>query len=257
MRQVTVHGHFGEWFQGRIGASGPVALVTLVCTPLVVTAPSKDEFPFTADQLAGFARAIGVKALPGARRNFPLGIGAGGSTATLVAAARSAGFAGPPDRLARACLAVEGATDPLMYDAPDSLLWASRSGEVLRRMPPPPRAAILGGLWGAPVRTDAKDVAFEDVSDLARDWAAATEAGDLPRVAAIASESARRCIARRGPDDPMNDLARDLGALGTVRAHTGSARGLVFAPGQIPPRAAAAMNEAGLEDILGFETGGT
>ena len=95
------------------------------------------------------------------------------------------------------------------------------------------------------------------MSDLADEWAAATEARDLPRVAALASDSARRCTARRGPSDPMADLARDLGALGMVRAHTGSARGLVFAPGTIPPHGPAALQEAGLKTILSFETGRT
>ncbi|MGK7654241.1 hypothetical protein ACSQ76_18085 [Roseovarius sp. B08] len=255
MNNVTVFGHFGEWIQGRLGPSGPVALITLACSPLRVTAPSGEALPFTADQLARFAAALGLDTLPGASRNFALGIGAGGSTATLVATARAAGYDGTPERLARACIAVEGATDPLMFDTPDQHLWASRSGKVLRTMPAPPRAAILGGLWGAPVCTDAQDQAFDDVSDLAEEWAAATEARDLPRVAALASDSARRCTARRGPPDPMADLARDLGALGMVRAHTGSARGLIFAPETIPPHGASALQEAGLEAILSFETG--
>ncbi|QFT91755.1 hypothetical protein FIU86_02805 [Roseovarius sp. THAF9] len=255
MTHVTVCGHFGEWIQGRLGPSGPVALVTLTCSAMRVTAPSEEALPFTADQLVRFARDLGMDAVPGARRNFALGIGAGGSTATLVAAARAAGYDGTPERLAKACIAIEGATDPLMFDTADQHLWASRSGEVLRTMPVPPRAAILGGLWGAPVCTDAGDNAFDDVSDLTGAWAAATEARDLPRVAALASESARRCTARRGPRDPMADLARDLGALGTVRAHTGSARGLIFAPGTIPPHGPSALQEAGLETILSFETG--
>lgn len=255
MKHVTVSGHFGEWIQGRYGPSGPVALITLACSPLRVTAPSEHALPFTADQLARFARDLGLDALPGATRNFALGIGAGGSTATLVAAARAAGYDGTPERLARACIAIEGATDPLMFDTPDQHLWASRSGEVLRKMPAPPRAAILGGLWGAPLFTDAQDDAFDDVSELADDWADATEARDLPRAAAIASDSARRCTARRGPCDPMADLARDLGALGMVRAHTGSARGLIFAPGAIPSHGVAALREAGLETVFSFETG--
>lgn len=255
MTHVTVCGHFGEWIQGRLGPSGPVALITLACSAMRVTAPSEDALPFTTDQLKRFAADLELDAVTGATRNFALGIGAGGSTATLVAAARAAGYDGTPERLAKACIAIEGATDPLMFDAPDQHLWASRSGKVIRPMPAPPRAAILGGLWGAPQCTDARDDDFDEVTDLAEAWADAAAARDLPRVAALASESARRCTARRGPRDPMADLARDLSALGMVRAHTGSARGLIFAPGTIPPHGPSALQEAGLETILSFETG--
>jgi hypothetical protein len=54
----------------------------------------------------------------------------------------------------------------------------------------------------------------------------------------------------------MPDLARDLGALGYARAHTGPARALIFAPGKVPNGAGAALKEAGLRDVLHFRTGG-
>lgn len=282
MRPVTVKCHFGEWWQGRIGPDGPdgpVALVTLVCPVLQVIAPGDDPLPFGDDQLAHFFRQLGLgparvggaapvapgsppedifgkRTLQGVSRNFPLGVGAGGSTATLVALALAAGYDGPPETLARACVAVEGASDPLMFPAPDRLIWASRRGQVLRDLAAPPRAEVLGGLWGAPLRTEAEDADFDDVTDLATDWMLATERGDLASLAAIASESARLCTARRGPGDPMADLARDLNALGVIRAHTGSARGLVFAPGEVPAQGAAALQEAGLTEVLRFGTGG-
>ncbi len=87
------------------------------------------------------------------------------------------------------------------------------------------------------------------------DWAAATEAGDLSCVDAFASDSARRRTARPGPCDPMADLARDLGASAMARAHTNSARGLIFAPGTNPQCGPSALQEAGLKTILSFETG--
>ncbi|MGC8201806.1 hypothetical protein ACP2AV_03775 [Aliiroseovarius sp. PTFE2010] len=257
MNCATVTAHFGEWVQGRLGPNGPVVLVTMVCPKLHVSAPGAVAAPFTADVLNRFAAQLGLGALPaGITRNFPLGIGAGASTAALVAMARAAGYDGPPEQLARACLCAEKASDPLMFPNPDRLLWASRQGRVVRAMAGPPRAAILGGLWGNPVQTDAEDEAFDDVSDLVEDWAQAAAHGDLARLGAVASESARRCSARRGPPDPMADLAQDLGALAVVRAHTGSARGLVFAPGAVPVRGADALREAGLTDVLTFETGG-
>lgn len=256
MTTATVIAHFGEWLQGRLGPDGPVALVTVSCPVLQVTAPGATPPAFAPDVLARFAARLGLGALPrGVTRNFPPGTGAGASTADLIALARAAGYSDTPERLAQACIAVEQASDPLMFPAPDRLLWASRQGRVLRSMARPPRATILGGLWGAPVRTDANDADFDDVTDLVQDWDAAAQQADLPRLAAVASASARRCTARRGPADPMTDLARTLGALGIVRAHTGSARGLVFAPGTVPPHGAATLREAGLTTVLSFETG--
>ena len=255
---LGVAGHFGEWLQGRVGPGGPVALVTLPCPALRVrVAVPGDALPFDAAALRGFLAGLGLKdsPLPALCRDMPLGGGAGASTATLVALARAMGFAGPPERLAAACLAVEGATDPLMFPASDTLLWASRDGGVLERFAPPPACAILGGFWGAPQRTDPDDADFPDIGDLLPLWRAATEAGDLPRIAALSTESAARCDALRGPGDPMAELARDLGAMGMVRAHTGSARGLVFAPGAVPRNGLAALTEAGLSGVLQFDAG--
>lgn len=258
MTPVVVAAHFGEWLQGRLGPDGPIVLVTLQCPHFQVSAPGPVAPPFPAHVLTRFAADLDLPALPaGVARNFPLGIGAGASTATLVALARAAGYTGPPEALARACLRAEGASDPLMFPNPGGLLWASRRGRVLREMLAPPRATILGGLWGDPVLTDAKDDRFDDVHDLADDWCQSAPRGDLARSAALASESARRCTAHRGTPDPMPDLARDLNAMGVVRAHTGSARGLVFAPGTLPAGGSEALREAGLSDIVVFETGGT
>jgi hypothetical protein len=254
---VRVPGHFGEWMQGRLGPEGPVALVTLCCPVLAVRAPGSgvrltDLFP--APRLAAFAGALGISGdFPGLECDMPLGAGAGASTACLVAAARASGFRGTPERLARACLAVEGASDPLMFAAPDRLLWASREARTLADLAPVPRAEIVGGYWGAPRRTDPEDDDFPDIADLVAAW---RESGDLARLAALASEAARRADARRGPGNPMAELARDLGALGHTRAYTGAARALVFAPGTVPEGIEVALSEAGLTGVLRFVTGG-
>ncbi len=254
---VTVFGHFGEWLQGRMGEDGPVALVTLPCPVLRVHAPAeaRSEPPlFDPADLRRFAQLLGIAPdFPNASRNFAPGLGAGASTATLVALARAAGFRGDAGPLAAACLAIEGATDPLMHPQPDRLLWASREARVLRHLPPPPPCEILGGFWGTPQRTDPSDSGFDDISDLVAQWEDPT--CDLTRRAALASDSARRCSARRGPACPTPDLAREFGALGWLRAHTGSARGLIFAPGTVPARAADTLAEAGLTGSLRFGAG--
>ncbi len=52
------------------------------------------------------------------------GGGAGSSTAGLVALARALGFSGTPDDLARLCVAIEAASDPLMFPHAERLLFA-------------------------------------------------------------------------------------------------------------------------------------
>ena len=96
--------------------------------------------------------------------NLPVGVGAGASTAALVALARAAGIA--EDRLPSLCLAVEGATDPLMLPHPDRVIWASRLAQSKGALGAPPRADIIGGYFGEPIRTDAADSGFADIADL-------------------------------------------------------------------------------------------
>jgi uncharacterized protein involved in propanediol utilization len=185
---------------------------------------------------------------------MPLGAGAGASTATLIALARHTGYSGPAERLIKACLAVEGASDPLLLPQPDTVLWSSRTGQVLRRFAPPPPATLLGGFWGKGVATDPADLGFPDITAYVEDWSRATAAGDLAKTARIATASARATSALRGPDDPLPSLAEELGALGYLRAHTGSARGLIFAPGTVPAHGAARLRAAGLTNVFQFDT---
>ncbi len=257
-----VAGHFGEWLQGRLGPEGPLALVTLACPDRgvrVTRERAAGPFALTGDAVLpeplvrALLQRIGRDA-EGAwdlRAAFPVGGGAGMSTAALVAIAREAGV---PEGLAEACLAVEGATDPLMLPAPDAVLWAPRQARVLDNVPPPPRAEVVGGFFGPPLRTDPADLAFPDVADLVAAWRGAP---GLAEAAGIASESARRCTALRGPSgDPTEALAAALGALGYARAHTGSARALIFTPGAVPVGLFEPMAEAGLTGLCHFTTGG-
>lgn len=263
---VFVAGHFGEWIQGLAGPDGPVALVTLACPGFGVRARREAGGPLVLDQnppvldagtAARFVASLGARE-PGRVRleaDLPPGGGAGMSTAALVALARAAGCPGLSDEaLAAACLAAEGATDPLMLGRPDAAIWAPRAARVLAAVAPPPEAEIVGGFFGPPLRTEPADRRFPDVADLLALW---PSAAGLPAAAALASRSAERTTALRGPaDDPMQGLARRLGALGHARAHTGSARALIFAPGTAPQGAEAALAAAGLTGCLRFRTGG-
>lgn len=259
---IFVPGHFGEWFQGCLGAGGPVVLVSVPCPVLGVfgarqesTTLSLDQQPdlLTPDQLRRFQRRLGFP--PGRFRiqaTMPPGGGAGASTAALLAIARAAGAA--DGDVAAACLAIEGATDPLMLSRPDAVLWASREARVVMDLPPPPEAEIVGGFCGPGTPTDPGDQRFPDCSTFLSAWIAARTLRDF---AAIASASAEACTELRGPaGDPLSGLAHRTGALGHLRAHTGSARGLIFAPGSVPPGIETVLSRAGFEGIVRFRTGG-
>lgn len=269
-------GHLGEFLQGLLGPGGPVALVTLPAAPLRVAArlvPGPFGLhcagPRALDRgrAAALCRAVTGRAPFGRlvlRAGMPAGGGAGSSTAALLAAAGAwalaCGRALPgPERLARLCLGLEGATDPLMHPEPARLLWASRRGRVLAVLPPPPALEAVGGFLGAGDRTDPADRAFADVSDLAAAWAPAAARGDPEALGRIATESARRNRIRRGgPDlDPLLAAAARHGAVGIVAAHTGAARGLIFAPGRGEPgRAAETLRGLGLTGLCRFGLAG-
>ncbi len=266
---TRVGGHFGELIQGRLGAAGPVVLISLPCPALAVTATatparclsiySPNAALLTPLRARKFLRLLGLgcDARVILAATMPPGGGAGSSTAALVALARLAGWAGPPQTLAAACLAVEGATDPLMFDYPEQMLWASRRAKVIQPLPALPAFDIVGGFYGAPLRTDASDTDFPDVSDLVQDWHHAAVAQDVAALANLAATSAQRNLARRGPNnDPTAQLTNDLGALGHVIAHTGSARGLIFAKGAVPTTARTVLSKAGFKAILTFTAGG-
>lgn len=263
MTELHVAGHFGEWMQGRIGPDGPVALITLPCAALDVSlwhrpAPQGlrlHAVGLSAQEARHFLATLGLRlrGVVGMRARSKLGFGTGVSSARLVALARLAGWQGTPHDLARACVAFEGASDPLAFDAPSRLLWASRLGVQLAELPALPRYEILGGFLGGPTWTDPQDQAFPDIADLIAPW---MQARNLRDVAMLASESAARCQAMRGPaGDPTPGLARDLGALGWLRAHTGAARGLIFAPGTVPRGAHDALRAAGLRALVRFRGG--
>lgn len=259
---VRVEGHFGELMQGRLGNDGPVVLITLPCPALAVEAhPAPLADPHG---LLPPARALALLTAldlpdPGPfalSANMPRGGGAGASTAALVALARLAGARQSGPDLARACVAVEGASDPLMFDRPERILWASRRAEVLAKLPPLPVFDVIGGFFGPNLRTDPLDDRFPDISDLIAPWREAAESGDAARIGALASTSAERTLRlRHKGNDPTASLALVTGALGYVIAHTGSARGLLFARGASPRGVQERLESAGFRRIVSFRTG--
>ncbi len=254
----------GELVQGRFGPGGPVVLITLPCPVLGVTARrspgrfalhSRGSVALALERAEMLMRALD---LPVTGRfdmhgDLPPGGGAGASTAALVALARAAGA--EDARIAAACLAVEGASDPLMFADPGRYLWASRRGEALAHLPPLPRIEVLAGFHGPAQRTDPADERFPDVADLIARWSDAC--GDARTLAALASEAARRTLALRGPaEDPTGALAEELGAAGFAIGHTGPARALLFLPRCVPAGAAGVLRRVGFRGILHYRIGG-
>jgi len=257
---IRVRGHFGELLQGRIGADGPLVVVSLPCPALwvdVMPAGQTAAPLIGPKRIAALCRALDLTPPPDPLpllANMPPGGGAGSSTAGLVAIARALGFRGPPEVLARACALAEGASDPLMFPGAERLLFATRDGRVIRKLPVLPRFDVIGGFYGPVQTTRPADLAFPDIADLLKHWVVGMSVGQMAELTAV---SARRTLALRGPaGDPTEGLAAGLGALGWLIAHTGNARGLIFAPGTIPDHAATTLAEAGFQGVLSFAAGG-
>ena len=265
-QSVSVAGHFGELMQGRLGADGPLALISLPCPSLCLTAtalPARNlsiHTPLGAPIVTpARARAflgqlnLRLDAKVTLAPQMPVGAGAGASTAALVGLARLAGWRGDDLALARACVASEGASDPLMLRWPAQMLWASREGRILARLPAPPAFDILGGFWGEGQRTNATDLHFPDISALLTGWEQAAKSQNVAAIAKLATTSAQATLALRNEqNDPTAALAARLGALGYLIAHTGSARGLIFAKGAVPQNGLALLRAAGLSRPLIF-----
>jgi uncharacterized protein involved in propanediol utilization len=263
-----VSGHFGEWLQGRLGPNGPLALISVPC-PLFHCDVTVEDAEVTSFQGHGITlKADQIEALFGCidvlspkritvNSSIPVRAGLGASTASILGVLRAlTNDALFVEKTAEICVTVEGATDPLMHDQFDRLLWASRSATLVERLPAPPQYEFVGGLWGEGQATDPADLNFPDISDLVDDWRRAVESSAHEKVAALATESAIRTTERRGPKgDPSQEIAREIGAMGYVRAHTGSARGFLFLPDQAPASVLTQLAEAGYTNTCRFVTG--
>ncbi len=211
--------------QGVLGPSGPVVLITL---------------PMRAPVLR-----LDVRSLLALEE---WGQGLGLSTASHRARFRHAHPNGTLAEEIAHCLAAEGASDPMMFAQPSTILWASRRGQVMGHLPTPPDFDLLCGLWGEGQVTDPSDHDFADVTDLVRGWPAAM--ADAAAMARLVSASAWRCLDLRGPKgDPTPAICAELGALGFQIAHTGSARGVIFGPGQVPGGGTDRLLDAGFRRV--------
>lgn len=268
---AEVAGHLGELAQGRLGPSGQVALVTLPC-PVVVSrigyAPAREPVaavePVSAKACAAARLAlaeIGAEGWGGRlwiERPATPGLGLGSSTAETLGAvravARAFGRRLDPEREAVLCLAAEGAVDPLMWQAP--VLFASRQGRVIERLPPLPPMRVVGGVAGPPSPTDPADSGFPDLSDVFAELVAAIRGGDAARVASSATRSAE-ANQLRNPNplwEPLRALVRRHGALGVAVSHTGPAIALLLPPDS-PAAPGPELAALGLHPVLDYVLG--
>ncbi len=268
-RMARASGHFGEWLQGKLGPKGPIALVSVQCPDVWVQVAwsSSDELHYdnplpalSPERAKALLDALGLpnKGTIIGRSNIEAGAGLGASTASLLALAKATSQTDlNTEELANALVSVEGASDPLMFPDFDRLLWASREARIVSHFPAPPQFEVLGGCWGTPALTDPADRVFPEIGDLIENWKRAVTRSDHNLVASLATESFRRTTSMRNTiSEPTEDLARDMGALGILRAHTGSARGFLFKPNSTPSSGLHQLHEAGYSNPIKFLTGG-
>ena len=263
-----VTGHFGEWMQGRLGQDGPIALISVPC-PLFHCDVTVEDAEVTSFHGLGITLNVEqMEALLGCidlhmpkrvtvQSSIPVRAGLGASTASILSVLRAlTKDALSMEQAAKICVDVEGATDPLMHEQFDRLLWASRSATIVERLSAPPKFEIVGGLWGEGQATDPADLNFPNITDLVDKWRHAVEQRSHKKVAELATESANRTTELRGPKgDPSQEFALEIGALGYVRAHTGSARGFLFLPNHTPENAMRWLSDAGYTNPCRFVTG--
>lgn len=269
-RKTSVAGHFGELLQGKLAKDGPVVLVTLPCPTLgvrIMYTPARDFRLYAPQKLLSRTAVAKIFKLLGQparghiilQSDMPPGGGAGASTAAILGLLR---LLTPiellPEQEAQLCLKIEGASDPLMHKHCDKLLWASRYGVPLRKIPAAPDFEIIGGFGALGERTNSADDNFAQIDDLIEPWCKACRSNNRKTAGEIASTSAARNVKKRGslPIDDLLQLARDLGAHGIVAAHTGSARGLLFTPGKVPIEARSALLEQNYRNITQFRNRG-
>lgn len=264
-RGITVQSHCGELLQGRLGPEGPVVLVSLPAPPLTLNVTKRRAGRFglhqpqgrslSALRIAQLFKALRLQRSGGftLHRQMESGAGCGSSTAALLAMARAAGSDLPAEDIARILWQIEGASDPLMYAAPERLLWASREGRIIARLPPVARMQVIAGLVGQPQRTDPADDDYADISDLVAQW---QRGGDAAYFADLSTRCAQRQLSHRGIRGDMTEsLAARANALGFAIAYTGSARALLLPRDHDPQALKPLLRAAGWRRICVFPLG--
>lgn len=240
MTKVRITGHLGELLQGRIGPSGPVALITLpapglwveaTCLPGPFQLHQPDSKVISRSFFRSLCRAL-KRPLTGRwliRAHMPVAAGAGSSTAALLAISKILRPDLSRQELEKTCLSIEHASDPLLAPAPERMLWASREARVIQVLPAPPPMQVIGGFTSGFEITNAQDNNFPDIQDLIEMWP--TTCHDISDLGRLISESARRRMAQLGRNfNELEAIASNFDAAAISIAHTGTARAFIFPP---------------------------
>jgi uncharacterized protein involved in propanediol utilization len=291
--EARATGHVGEFLQGEFGAPGgrPVtAILTNPCPRFFSRAvaellPGDDRVTVHPGGRwkteAAVRLALDAVGLPdwGARvtlwSNTREGAGCGSSThnaeAAIRATLRASGCHLDDERISSLLVQAEGASDSTAFNPACAVLWASRSGFVLRRFPGwLPRITELA--WDAaaqasvdtlsfnPDYTMAERGQFEVLAGLAA-FAIAHQRSDLMGSVATASATINeRFIPKPGFSDIVA-LHREVGAVGVAASHTGTWLSLLFDRDHPElesrlDRALAALESLGVFSPLTFNVGG-
>jgi uncharacterized protein involved in propanediol utilization len=262
----AIHAHHGEIVQGRFySADGALehGLVTLPCGlfgtrvrfrplrsgPLTVE-PRDRSRARTAARLT--LDALGRTGWGGSIRiegNVPLQWGCGSSTTDVLATIRAVADAFDvvlePEWIARLSVAAETASDSLMYGVERAVLFAQRRGTKLLDLGGPlPVVRVLGfntemdrgveTLALPPIPYSTWEVeAFGPLLGLLCRAVEQQDASLLGRVATASTVINQRHRPKRSMPQLLR-LARDVGAVGTQVAHSGTVAGFLFHPADDP-----------------------
>mgnify|MGYP000564920683 CR=1 FL=1 len=246
-RQVSVYGHFGEIIQGVSLKYSTVVLVTLPCSKVITCASFKKVSNSSLiirgagmqERKAALCalmemNMLGCGGILTVHSDVPACSGLGVSTmsilATVRAVGKSVGYVFSARQESDICKYVEQASDPLMYNAPGQILWASRKMYICELLGAIPSVVVVGAVDGKGHFTDPKDEDFPYVDDLYVLLKQGVTLGCYRTIGEVATESAS-LNQQRNPRPHWGsfiEIAKDTGAVGISVAHTGSAISLLF-----------------------------
>lgn len=242
-----MYGHFGEIVQGPCrGYTNDMLVVSMPCRKLYVQAVYTPHMhPFTTNAGEKVHRLAQIQGITQGHIQIttttPSGFGYGRSTMDVLASVRALNIYANNTMIsaheASLVLKAEGASDPLMYPLKRLPVFAPRTGKHYGYIGAMPACTLIGGhVPDLQVNTLAyTDNDWPDVGDLYARLLGASPEPDLVTVADVATCSAQRgqAVVYNPCLDDMIRYVRPLGALGVVRAHTGSAIGWIFPPAAV------------------------
>lgn len=279
----SAFGTFGELLQGALPDGGPDFLVTLPIARWATATFSYDSaregvevFPASKTKAHRVAEAVLARHSGGGgslRLSGSLleGRGLASSSADLVATARAVASAlgtdMPPRRIEDLLRRIEP-TDGVMY--PGVVAFEHRNVALLARLGVLPPMTIVGIDEGGTVDTVAfnaipKNFSAQERHEYARlldEARTALRAGDAAAIGRVATRSAHlnQRLCRKRTLNAMTALSAEIGGVGVVAAHSGSAIGLLL-PHDVPgfrSRLAEAINRCGQlghsERVLCYQT---